>query len=128
MTKKYLSFVITHGSLACSIKEVAEQLIKPATELRCYSNSVQVLEEIEKDILGQIEREKPEKVAVFVDLVGGSCWIAANRIKQGREQIAVIGGVNVPMLVSYFINYERLEWPELLNKITADAQKGVVCR
>ncbi len=128
MTKKYLSFVITHGSLACSIKDVAEKLIKPKTELRCYSNSVQVLEEIEEEIQKQIKAENPDKVAIFVDLVGGSCWISANRIKRDNEHIAVLGGLNVPMLVSYFMNYERLEWQALLEKVTADAQKGIVCR
>ncbi len=128
MSVEYLSFVLTHGSLACSIKEVAEQLIKPTTKLRCYSNSVQVLEEIEEEIARQIETEKPEKVAIFVDLVGGSCWISANRIKHGNENIAVIGGVNVPMLVSYFINYERLQWQDLIDKITEDARKGILCR
>lgn len=87
-----------------------------------------MLEEIEEAITRQIETEKPEKVAIFVDLVGGSCWISANRIKHGNKDIAVIGGVNVPMLVSYFINYERLQWQDLLNKITEDARKGILCR
>ncbi len=128
MSADYLSFVLTHGSLACSIKDVAEQLIKPTASLRCYSNSVQVLDEIEEEITRQIETEKPEKVAIFVDLVGGSCWISANRIKRGNENIAIIGGVNVPMLVSYFVNYERLHWQDLLNKITEDAKRGIVCR
>jgi len=128
VSKNYLSFVITHGSLACCIRDVAEKLIVPATELLCYSNTECTLEKIESDIQSQIEENKPDRVLIFTDLVGGSCWISANRIKKSDENIAIIGGVNVPMLVSYFVNYERLEWTALIEKISADAIKGVVVR
>lgn len=128
MSKNYLSFVITHGALACSFKDVVEKLIIPATSLICYSNKKWTLEKIEIDIQTLIDEQKPDKVVIFTDLMGGSCWISANRIKKTDQNITVIGGVNVPMLVSYFINYERLEWPELIEKISADAIKGVVVR
>ena len=128
MSKNYLSFIITHGSLACCIRDVAEKLIVPATELLCYSNTEWTLEKIESDIQSLIEERKPDKILIFTDLVGGSCWVSANRVKKTDQNIAVIGGVNVPMLVSYFINYERLDWTELLEKISADAIKGVVVR
>ena len=128
MTPHYLSFIISHGTLACSIREVAEKLIKPATKIYCYSNQISVLEEIEREISQRIEEEKPEKIVLFVDLAGGSCWISANRIKRDSENISVIGGVNVPMLISYFTNYDRLDWPELITKITSDGQKGILVR
>lgn len=128
MSKRYLSFVVTHGSLACCIRDVAEKLIVPATELHCYSNRDWALEKIESDIRALIEKHNPDKVLIFTDLVGGSCWVLANRIKKADQNIAIIGGVNVPMLISYFVNFERLEWPDLLDKVSADAIKGVVVR
>ena len=128
MSKNYLSFVITHGSLACCIRDVTEKLIVLSTDLLCYSNNEWTLEKIESDIQELIEERKPDKVLIFTDLVGGSCWLSANRIKKADQNIAVIGGVNVPMLVSYFINYERLGWIDLLEKISMDAIKGIVVR
>ncbi len=128
MSKNYLSFVITHGSLACCIRDVTEKLIVLSTDLLCYSNNEWTLEKIESDIQELIKERKPDKVLIFTDLVGGSCWLSANRIKKADQNIAVIGGVNVPMLVSYFINYERLGWIDLLEKISMDAIKGIVVR
>lgn len=128
MSKNYLSFVIAHGCLACCIKDVTEKLILPSTELICYSNEEWTQEKIEEEIQALIDEQKPDKVFIFTDLVGGSCWISANKIKKTDENITVIGGVNVPMLVSYFINYERLECSALIEKISADAIKGVVVR
>jgi mannose/fructose-specific phosphotransferase system component IIA len=52
----------------------------------------------------------------------------ANRIKRNSKDIAVIGGVNLPMLVSYHINYNRLHWNDLLDKVVLDSNKGIVKR
>ncbi|NOX87399.1 MAG: hypothetical protein GXO77_00095 [Calditrichaeota bacterium] len=128
MKCKFLTFLITHGNLASSLANVSEKLIMPTTKLYCYSNQRWSSEEIEKDIIQKIKEEQAEKVIIFVDLVGGSCWIIGNRIKHINPESAVIGGVNVPMLVSFFVNCNRLDWNELLEKIITDAQKGIVLR
>ena len=107
--QKYLSCIITHGLLAASLKAVAEKLVSLPSEVFCYSNQESVLEEIEESIHTLIAEKKPDKVLLFVDLMGGSCWVSANRIKRMDENIIIISGVNVPMLVSYFINYKRLQ-------------------
>ena len=126
--QNYLSCIITHGSLASSLKAVAGKLVSIPTELFCYSNQESSLDVIEESIHTLIAEKKPDKILLFVDLMGGSCWISANRIKRQDENITVISGVSVPMLISYFINYERLQWNELIEKIKADALKGVVVK
>jgi mannose/fructose-specific phosphotransferase system component IIA len=126
--KNYFSAIITHGNLAKSMEDVTKHLIVSSTKIFYYSNKILALEEIESEIAKERERLQPEKSVLFVDLVGGSCWILANRIKQTSPDIAVIGGVNMPMLVSYHLNFNRLEWSALLDKIIADANKGIVKR
>ncbi|MEJ2052551.1 MAG: hypothetical protein P8X42_01410 [Calditrichaceae bacterium] len=128
MTRNYFTAIITHGDLARSLIQVTKQLIVPATRIFSYSNKEQTLEEIETDIREEQNRNTPEKTVLFVDLVGGSCWILANRIKRNSKDIAVIGGVNLPMLVSYHINYNRLHWNDLLDKVVLDSNKGIVKR
>ena len=48
--------------------------------------------------------------------------------KKTSTDIAVIGGVNVPMLVSYQIHFNQLGWNDLLKKIVDDASKGIILR
>ena len=62
---------------------------------------------------------------LFVDLVGGSCWRAALNIKKDRENIAVIAGINIPGLVSFSSNLDRMDWQELLEKVEQDAIKAI---
>jgi len=129
MSKRiYFTAIITHGDLSKSLDQVTNHLIVSSTKIYNFSNKKLTLEQIENEIAKERERLQPEKSVLFVDLVGGSCWILANRIKQNSPDIAVIGGVNMPMLISYHLNYNRLGWNELLDKIVSDANKGIVKR
>jgi mannose/fructose-specific phosphotransferase system component IIA len=128
MSKNYFTAIITHGELAKSMEQITKHLIVSATDIFYYSNQELSLEEIEKKIDNKIKHIQPEKCVFFVDLVGGSCWILANRIKKNSTDIAVLGGVNIPMLISYHMNYNRLEWNALLDKIVSDGNKGIVKR
>jgi len=128
MKETCLAIILTHGNLAGCLKRVSERLIVPSGEIIYYSNKKLSLEEIEKRIENKRKKLNPQKMVFFVDLVGGSCWLLANRIKKDSADIAVIGGVNIPMLVSYHVNFLRLPWNELLEKIVDDGKKGILIR
>ncbi len=124
-----LAVVITHGDLACSLAKVSEKLVASGETLHCFSTQILSSEEIIREINDEIKSANPEKILVFVDLMGSNCWIIANKLKHEHPQkTAVVSGVNVPMLVSFLINFARLEWQALLEKIMTDAQKGIVLR
>ena len=120
--------IITHGNLSGCLKRVTEKLIVPVTEVAYFSNKELTLEEIESEIESERTRLKPAKTAFFIDLVGGSCWLLANKIKRNDPDILVIGGVNVPMLISYHMNLEKLNWEQLIDKVIEDGKKGIVAR
>jgi mannose/fructose-specific phosphotransferase system component IIA len=128
MNKNYLNLVITHGDLAETLIRVVEKLVTPATPFWAFSNQELSSEELAKAIQLKIDEIQPERIVIFVDLVGGSCWTIGNRLKQTVTNLTVIGGVNVPMLVSYHINFNRLDDELLFQKIIQDAQKGILSR
>lgn len=123
-----LNIIITHGGLAHALQKVVSNLISPAPVFHCFSNQKSSFETIENEILGLMESEQPSHTMIFVDLMGGSCWLAANRIRQKAKKVSFATGVNVPMLVSYCMNYRRLPWDELMVKIEEDAKKGVLIK
>lgn len=128
MNGNILAFIITHGDLGCSLARVSEKLMMPTLNLHCYSNQILTSDEIVRQINEKIKTTQPKNIIIFVDLIGGSCWVIGNRIKHEFPEVALVSGVNVPMLVSFFVNSKRLGWQELLEKITADAKKGILFR
>lgn len=126
MTETHFLAIITHGNLSCEIKNVMEKLVQPTDHVYCYSNQTESLDQLEEDILAKIEKSKANRVLLISDLVGGSCWLLANRIKRIHPDAVVIGGVNIPLLVSYHMNLENLEWNALIEKIVEDGKKGIL--
>lgn len=124
-----LAIVITHGDLACSLAKVSEKLVASQTNLHCFSTQILSSDKIIREINIEIQKINPDKILIFVDLMGSNCWIIGNKLKHEHvEKTTVVSGVNVPMLVSYLINYSRLKWQALLEKIITDAKKGIVVR
>ena len=128
MKTDFLTCLFTHGNLAGALKSVTENLGISAGNLYSFSNQERAVQKIEADIRALIKDKSPEKILIFVDLAGGSCWLSAARLKNETNNIDIIGGVNVPMLVSYFMNSQRMDWQPLLEKVIADGKKGIARR
>jgi len=120
-----LTVLFTHGNLAGALKSVTKNLGVAAENFYSFSNQEKSIKDIETEILELIKDKSPENIMIFVDLTGGSCWISAARLKKENDQIEIMGGVNIPMLVSYFMNVQRMDWQFLLEKVSADAKKGI---
>jgi len=123
--RNYVCVIITHGNLAAELNNVAQKFFPLDIPVLTYSNQQLAIDVIVLDINQQLEKYKPEKIILFVDLLGGSCWQAAMLIKKNHENCAIITGINIPVLVSFATNVERLEWPQLLNKLEEDAKKAI---
>lgn len=61
---------------------------------------------------------------VFTDLGAGSCTLAAVRSCRDRGAVAVVSGVNLPMLLEFSFNRTR-PLPELLERLEQKARDGI---
>jgi len=123
--KNYICLVITHGNLAFELNEVAQKFLPIDIPVYLFSNKKDSIEKIIQDAEKKIKESGPDKIIVFVDLVGGSCWRAAVGLKRDHDNIAIVGGVNLPAFVSLATNINRLEWTDLVTKLEQDAVKAI---
>jgi mannose/fructose-specific phosphotransferase system component IIA len=120
--------IVSHENLSFEIKSLVEKLTHTNDIIHCYTNQKESLEILEKQILDDISHAQPKHILLLADLVGGSCWFLANKIKKSLPETVVIGGVNIPLMVSFLMNYEKMEWEQLINKIVEDGRKGIIVR
>jgi mannose/fructose-specific phosphotransferase system component IIA len=128
MTSGVFCCIFTHGELGFYLKKVTENLVSTSIPMNTYSNQDNSSEVLEEKILSEFKIQENKKGLFLVDLAGGSCWTLANRIKKNNPEIAVLGGVNIPMLISLQVNFPRLEWEQLIKKIVEDGKKGIISR
>jgi mannose/fructose-specific phosphotransferase system component IIA len=63
-------------------------------------------------------------MVVFTDLPSGSCGFAARLLCREMEGLAVISGVNLPMLLDFVTN-RHLQLPELTERLVTKARTAI---
>ncbi|MBU0507396.1 hypothetical protein KKH27_00980 [bacterium] len=118
----YAAIIVTHGSLGRTLMESVVAILGPQTDVHVVSNEGVSLEEIVRRV-GTILTDQP--TAVFVDFCGGSPYIACQTLKQTHPSCAILSGVNLPMLFSFFTKRDKLSFAELMKVAETDGHRGI---
>jgi len=62
---------------------------------------------------------------LFVDHCGGSPFVACKELHSRQPRHALLTGVNLPMLLSFFTKRDRLPFDELVQTVEADGHRGI---
>ncbi len=119
------ALIITHDDLAEVLLRTTGHFAETGNNIRCFSNQKEEIEAIVQHSVSFIRECAADTVFIFTDLVGGSCWQAGLRIRREIPGAVVIGGVNLPMLISFVAYRSKMESNALKNKIIEDAQKAI---
>ncbi len=120
------AFIITHGDVASALKDALEKITGAHENIFTYSNKSDALPVLRQKILEQKAETAAEHTVIFVDFAGGSCWALGAMIQKEFEDVRLVGGVNLPMLVSFFTNQNQMEFDPLIKKIANDGRRGIV--
>lgn len=63
---------------------------------------------------------------LFTDLQSGSCAFAARRLCEHRQDVIVLTGVNLPLLLE-FVLHRELPLRELIPRLIAKGHAGICC-
>ena len=113
--------VIAHGSLAAALVEAAERIGGAGEALFAVSNTECGREQIEARIA---EASGSGPAVLFVDMPCGSCFFAAMHFARGRDQVRVVTGVNLPMLLD-FVNHPTLPPEERALRATTKGTEAI---
>ena len=90
-----MGVVVAHGSLAAGLVEAAEHISGISDALSAISNLGLSPEALREQLAGAVDG-KP--AIVFVDLATGSCGFTGRALCHNKRDIALLTGVNLPML------------------------------
>ncbi|MGQ9664953.1 MAG: PTS sugar transporter subunit IIA [bacterium] len=105
--------IIGHGDFAASMLKTVEKILGKQEMVEVFSNeklSCEALVEILRNALAADEQEK----IVFVDLPGGSCAISCSNLLKSHNELKILCGVNLPMLIEFFLLREKYKADELV--------------
>jgi mannose/fructose-specific phosphotransferase system component IIA len=96
--------VVAHGNVAEALVDAVRSITGFTDGLVPVSNTGCDRGQLDARIMQAIG-ETP--AVVFVDMVGGSCMVSALRQLQTRDDVKVVTGVNLAMLLDFVFHRER---------------------
>ena len=126
MKNSCATFILTHEKLASTLRRTVEKIIGPQDHLYTFSNEEAELSILAETVVSHIAEIEADNVICFVDLVGGSCWRLAHMIKRELPRTYIAGGVNLPMLLSFFTADDSVPLEQRIIKAVDDAKRGIV--
>ena len=116
--------VVCHGTLADGYVEAVRQITGIGEEaLTPLSNRGLSPESMAAALRGAIG-DGP--AIIFTDMIAGSCGFAARRLCHEQEGVAVISGVNLPMLL-HFVMHRQEPMEQLVPRILEKGRTAVCC-
>ena len=90
--------VVGHGELAYALVAVVAQISGASEGLVAISNQGLSAEDLRATVADHVDQRA---TIVFVDLQGGSCGLAGLGVAKSTRNVAVLSGVNLPMLLDF---------------------------
>jgi PTS system mannose-specific IIA component len=124
--------IIAHGALAGELINSVAMIMGRVPLLRAVGlGSDQSLDDLKREIeeaLQELERGGAGQILVLVDMFGGSCSNVAARLVCDSEpgQVAVVTGVNLPMVLEASIDRDLYEFKDLVDRVVKAGRKSIV--
>jgi fructoselysine/glucoselysine PTS system EIIA component len=116
--------LLTHGAMADGIVDAVRRITGVGEDaLEPLSNRGVSPEMLAEDIRARLGSSP---TILFTDLQSGSCGFAAHRVSRDHEDMVVISGVNLPMLLEFVMN-RQLPLQELVPRLLARGRAAIGC-
>ncbi|MBL0060605.1 MAG: hypothetical protein IPP40_03725 [bacterium] len=119
------AILVTHGTLGQSLYDAAISVLGPQAGASVLSNSGLSLEQIQSKVRALLT---DESTLIMVDLCGGSPFMACCALNNLPGDTAIVSGVNLPMLLSYFTKRDKMSLSDLSQTVERDAVRGIQTR
>jgi mannose/fructose-specific phosphotransferase system component IIA len=107
--------VVAHDGVAAALVRAVEHISGVQGALSAVSNEACAPEELRARVARAVS-ESGGPVVIFVDMSSGSCAFAGRRVLRGRPGVAVVTGVNLPMLLD-FVFHREMELATLAERV-----------
>lgn len=116
--------IIGHGGLAQALLDAAEKIIGPQDEVETLSNAGLSGGALCDRIVRLCKKSRKDQI-VFVDLPGGSCTISCMRVLRKRKNVHILCGMNLPMLLEFFLLRRKFPARELVGILIKKATRNI---
>jgi len=106
MTSRTPALLVMHSDLADALLRAAEKVYGPVEGIEMLSNEGLSREDLDHAIARRVADWR-EGGLVLTDFWGGSCHISGVAAARGHNDVVVVTGINLPMLLDFVHNRDE---------------------
>jgi PTS system mannose-specific IIA component len=118
--------MVCHGTVAECMMDAIQGILGKQTGWKAVSNRGLGLKELGAAARAAVEDlSASHEVIVFSDMPGGSCHHACQELAREMKGVRVVSGLNLMMLLEFFVKRDRTELDALLGLILERGRDSV---
>jgi len=117
--------LVGHGTFSACLVGMLETINGSAEKILGTTNNGLSTSELVDTIVEMADGLGDDGLILFVDIFGGSCWQAAKIVKARLENVHIVTGTNLPMLLSFIHKRGDNDFDELPGILSADGVRGI---
>ncbi|MEN3013769.1 MAG: PTS sugar transporter subunit IIA [Endomicrobiia bacterium] len=121
--------IITHGNLAEAFKNTLFSIVGEKANIESFSiSSNMTLQTVCESIEDLIKKLNTEYVVVFTDMLGGTPCNASLRLCKNYENVYIVSGINLCMLISavHLREFSSInDIQEYINRVIDESKKSI---
>ena len=118
------ALLVMHADLAAALLRAAEQVYGPVEGVEVLSNEGLSRDALEDEIDHRVEAWTAGGL-VLTDFWGGSCHLCGVSAARGHAEVAVVSGLNLPILLDYLHNREQYDPGALADRLQKKGQDSI---
>jgi len=119
------AMVITHGNIGAELVAVVEMIIGPVDGLSSMTNHGKSTDDMVSEINAWLENDPTDYSLILVDDYGGSCAVASQLASAQRDDISILGGVNLAMLLGFVTWRENSDMEDLVGRLVSKGREAI---
>ncbi len=118
------ALVVTHADLAQALVRAAERVVGTIEDVTLLSNEGLSRDDLERAIEASVQSWSAGGL-LLTDFWGGSCHTCGASALRRHGEVAIVTGVNLPLLLDYLHNRDRLPVGELAERLQQKGRESI---
>lgn len=118
--------LMSHGNLASALIESAKMILGDLSDYDIVSMQVDdTFNDVEEKLISILNKHKDKNILIMTDIYGGTPFNIASKFYRKNDNICLISGVNLDMVIEYFSSDMHDNTKKLIDELISVSKDSI---